>query len=88
MIGTTASFEKGDLRVVHAASNGQTGHISRSDALTYKALFLSTFIIFLAAVIVRRALPGSHRPAHGIRRSVFEEAKISASTASAYAFMG
>jgi hypothetical protein len=91
MIGTNFSG-KGGLSVAHA-SLGSPGHgaqkvcATRSDALAHKILFVAMFAIFLPVAVVRRAMP-TMQNRNGIRRSIFEEAKISASTASAYAFMG
>jgi hypothetical protein len=92
MIGTNLS-RKSELSVAHA-SFGSAGHgahkmlPSRGDALAYKILFVAMFAIFLPVAIARRAIPALRNGDKRIRRSIFEEAKISASTVSAYAFMG
>jgi hypothetical protein len=88
MIGTSAFYGKGDTSVAHASANDRGLRMRhRGDALAYKTLFFLTFAIFLPAAAVRRVLPGSQVRSGG-RRSIFEEAKVAASTASACAFMG
>ena len=86
MIGTNAFSGKNGLHVAHATLGGDHG--AHSDALAHKLLFGVMFAIFLPAKLVQRALPAPQGKASKFRRSVFDEAKIAASTVSAYAFMG
>ena len=81
MIGTNVHASFGSSRGAHKT-------LPARDAFAHKILFVAMFAIFLPAALVRRALPAPQTRAGVIRRSVFEEAKIAASTVSAYAFMG
>ena len=60
----------------------------RNDALAYRSLFLLSFALLLPVVAMRRVLPRPQTRPDMLRRSLIEETKIAASTASACAFMG
>jgi hypothetical protein len=56
----------------------------RGDARQFHLLMIATYPVFLAAAVGRSLAGGRRMP----RRSVFEEARVSASTSIAFAFMG
>lgn len=61
-----------------------------SDEQQYRLIFAATFMIFLAAVAVRRfgrLLAGLEAPA-GTPKSIFAEARAAGSSALLFAFMG
>jgi len=65
--------------------------LKRQEAREFRLLYWVCFMIFLAIAVVARLLPGrrgaNDSGLNGVRRSVFAEARASASTLLPFAFM-
>ena len=88
-MSTSAFYGKGDASFVprnYTGSAERKRH--RDDAFAYRALFVLSFALFLPVFAMRRLLPAPTTRRDLLRRSLVEETKIAASTASACAFMG
>ena len=84
----SAFYGKGSALAPQGYAGSAERRRHRNDALAYRALFALSFAIFLPGFALRRLLPASLTGPDQLRRSLIEETKIAASTASACAFMG
>ncbi|MFN0218724.1 MAG: hypothetical protein ACKVP4_07935 [Hyphomicrobium sp.] len=60
----------------------------RAESLEFRLIFIAAFAVFLVTATLERLLLLSWLRGEGSRKSILEQAKESANTCAAYAFMG
>lgn len=62
--------------------------LERRLPIEFHLIYLVSFVFFLVRASLARLVPGASRAGTGAWRTLLEEAKASASTCAAFAFMG
>lgn len=68
-------------------TDGSWARLHQGEALHFRLIFMTIFLVFLVVATVARVLPRGWRMT-GDDRSIFGEAKATAATLAPFAFMG